>query len=212
MPIPGRIFAGDEEQGKKNDDHRPVNGTIPMPGWSWTRWKATPRVRRRRTIIAMALGLFLYFFIRNIPTDLGPISQKLDARIPGKTFTGIPLGVEVVPQSPSGQPPHGEDQLPSEKPYYNGQIMFYKLGASLHGIAQTMGYRENNKNVLFAAAGLQSASRLIPVACEMSRWNRNVVHFAFMGREELSLDDIRIVNGVGADCNVFWHGETATVG
>lgn len=116
--------------------------------------------------------------------------------------------MEVTPQSPSGQPRHGEEQLPSERQYYNGQVKFYNLAASLHGIAKTMGFRENNKNVLFAAASLQSASRLIPMACEMSRWNRNAVHFAIMGREELPMDDIRTVNGVGTDCNVFWHGET----
>jgi len=208
MPLPGRIFAGDEELGKKNDDHRPANGTIPMSGWSWTRWKANPRVRRRRTIICLTLGLFLYVFIRNIPTDLGPISQKIDSRIPGKTFAGVPLAMEVTPQSPSGQPLHGEEQLPSERQYYNGQVKFYNLAASLHGIAKTMGFREHNKNVLFAAASLQGASRLIPMACEMSRWNRNAVHFAIMGREELPMDDIRTVNGVGTDCNVFWHGET----
>ena len=211
MPAPGRIFAGDEELGKKDDDHRPANGTIPMPGWAWTRWKATPRVRRRRTIVGLGIGLFLYLFIKNIPTDLGPISQKTDIRVPGKTFTGAPLGKGVAPQSPSGQTPHGEDQLPSEKQYYNGQPIFYSLAASLHGIAKTMGYREHNKNVLFAAASLQSVSRLIPMACEMSRWNRNVVHFAVMGRDELPLDDIRMVNGVGTDCDIFWHGKAKPV-
>ena len=208
MPLPGRIFAGDEELGKKNDDHRSTNGTIPMSGWSWTRWKTTPRIRRRRTTICLALGLFLYFFVKNIPTDLGPISGKVDSRIPGKSFAGVRLTKEVTHQPPSGQPPNGEDQLPSERQYYNGQITFYNLAASLHGIANTMGFREHNKNVLFAAASLQTASRLIPVACEMSRWKRNAVHFAIMGRDELSMDDIRTVNGVGTDCKVFWHGET----
>ncbi|MCJ1391550.1 hypothetical protein MMC18_004414 [Xylographa bjoerkii] len=200
MPLPGRIFAGDEELGKKNDDHRPANGTIPIPAWSWTRWNAAPRVRRRRLIIGLLIGLVVYFFFKNIPTDLGPIARRIDTRVPGQTFGGIPL-----PGIPSRKPPHSDDESESEQHYYDGSIKFYSLGASLHGIAKTMGYRERNKNVLFVVASLQSASRLIPMACEMSRWNRNTVHFAFMGRDDLPLKDIQVLNGVGSDCSIYWH-------
>ncbi|MCJ1399724.1 hypothetical protein MMC11_002926 [Xylographa trunciseda] len=200
MPLPGRIFAGDEELGKKNDDHRPANGTIPIPALSWTRWKLAPKVRKRRLIIGLMIGLVVYFFFKNIPTDLGPIAQRIDTRVPGQTFAGIPL-----PRIPSRKPPHPDDESDSEKRYYDGTIKFYSLGASLTGIARTMGYRERNKNVLFAAASLQSVSRLIPVACEMSRWNRNTVHFALMGRDDLPLRDIQILNGVGPDCSIYWH-------
>jgi hypothetical protein len=46
------------------------------------------------------------------------------------------------------------------------------------------------------------------MACEMSRWNRNVVHFAIMGRENLPMEDIQTVNGVTTtDCDIFWHGK-----
>ena len=201
MPLPGRIFAGDEELGKKNDDHRPANGTISIPAWSWTRWNTAPRVRRRRLIIGLFVGVVVYFFFKNIPTDLVPIAQRIDTRVPGQTFGGIPL-----PRIPFRKPPHPDDGSESEEHYYDGTIKFYKLASSLHGIAKTMGYRERNKNVLFAAASLQSASRLIPMACEMSRWNRNTVHFAVMGRDDLPLEDIRVLNGVGPDCNIYWHG------
>ena len=211
MPLPGRIFADDEELGKKDDDHRPANGTIPMPAWSWTRWRATPKVRRRRVLVGIIVGVILYFFFRNIPTGLVPIAQRVDLRIPGRTFNGIPLGHKfgqrTGSQAPSGQPPYPEGYVASEKPYYNGQIKFYSLAISLHGIAKTMGYRDQNKNVLFAAGNLRSVARLIPIACEMSRWNRNTVHFVFVGRDDLPMEDILTVNGVTPDCGVYWHGE-----
>lgn len=67
-----------------------------------------------------------------------------------------------------------------------------------------------NKNVLFAASDLRSASELIPIACEMANWDRNDVHFAVMGRDNLELDEIRSVNGVDDDCKVNWHGMAHT--
>ncbi|MCJ1381145.1 hypothetical protein MMC17_004254 [Xylographa soralifera] len=200
MPLPGRIFAGDEELGKKNDDHKPADGAISIPAWPWTKWKTAPRVRKRRLTIGLLIGLVVYFFFKNMPTDLGPVAQRVDTRVPGQTFGGIPF-----PRIPSHKPPHPDGESELEKRYYDGPISFYSLGASLHGIAKTMGYRERNKNVLFAAASLQSASRLIPMACEMSRWNRNTVHFAFMGRDDLPLKDIQVLNGVGSDCGIYWH-------
>ncbi|MCJ1472416.1 hypothetical protein MMC13_001064 [Lambiella insularis] len=202
MPLPGRIFAGDEELGKKDDDHRRTDGTIPVSAWSWTRWPVAPRVRRRRLFVVFILGLVIYVFFKNIPSDLGPVAHRIDTRVPGQTFGGMPL---AIPKILSRKPPHPEGQTESEKHYFNGQIKFYKLASSLHGIARTMGYREKNKNVLFAAASLQSASRLIPMACEMSRWDRNAVHFAFMGRDDLPISDIQVLNGVGPDCDVYWH-------
>lgn len=203
MPLPGRIFAGDEELGKKNDDHRQTNGTTLVSAWTWARWPVAPRVRRRRLLIGLMIGLVVYYFFKNIPTGLGPVAHRIDTRVPGQTFGGLPL---VLPKFYSGKPPRPDGPAESEKHYYNGQIKFYKLASSLHGIAKTRGYRERNKNVLFAAANLQSVSRLIPMACEMSRWDRNSVHFALMGRDDLPIEDIQVLNGIGPDCNVYWHG------
>ena len=207
MPLPGRTFARDEELGKKDDDHRPVNGTIPVPSWSWVTSKPTPRMRRRRVFYGLVAVLLLYLFVKNVPTDLGPVSQRLDTRVPGQTLAGVPLSYS---DAPTGQPPHAGAKSKSENHYYDGQIKFPYLAATLFGIARTMGYRELNRNVLFSAANLQSAARLIPMACEMSRWNRNIVHFAIMGRDDISLQDIRTVNGVGAECDIYWHGGNRT--
>ena len=203
MPLPGRTFARDEELGKKNDDHRPGNGTVPVPSWSWVTSKPTPRMRRRRVVYGLVAVLIFYLFVKNIPTDLGPVSQRFDTRVPGQTLAGVPLSYS---DASVGQPPHPGVKSNSENHYYDGQIKYPYLAASLYGIARTMGYRDHNKNVLFSAANLQSASRLIPMACEMSRWNRNIVHFALMGRDDVSLQDIQTVNGIGAECDIYWHG------
>lgn len=89
--------------------------------------------------------------------------------------------------------------------YYNGVLKFYELPASLHGITHTQGYREDNKNVLFVAANTKSASRLIPLACEMANYDRNHVHFAFLGRDPIKLDTLKELNGASRDCSVYWH-------
>ena len=89
--------------------------------------------------------------------------------------------------------------------YYDGLLRFYDLPGSLHGITHTNGYKEANKNVLFLAATTKSASRLIPLACEMANFNRNHVHFAFVGRDSITLDTLKEVNGVGRECSVYWH-------
>ena len=63
-----------------------------------------------------------------------------------------------------------------------------------------------NKNVVFAASDLRSVAALVPLACEMSKWNRNSVHMAVMGRDEMTIEDIRRVNGAqGGVCEVQWH-------
>jgi hypothetical protein len=36
---------------------------------------------------------------------------------------------------------------------------------------------------------------MIPMACEMARWRRNSVHFVVMGRDNISVDGIKEVNG-----------------
>ena len=216
-PTPGRIFAGDEELGKKYDDHRP-NGSAKVPSWS-TWQNSTPRIRRHRLFLVLLACVALYLFVKYIPTDLGTVDERL-----GRPLSRGTLGQHHELLEDSEKPSKGSDSViaryppvdlasrpegkeETDKHFYNGQIKFYYLAASLHGIARTMGYKDVNKNVLFAAGNLQSAARLIPLACEMARWNRNFVHFAIMGRDDLPLDAIKEVNGVDPECDMFWHGE-----
>lgn len=199
MALLDRIFAGDEELGKKDDDHRPGKGAV-LPS-SWSLLHTIPPVTRRRYFYGIAAILFIFLFIKNIPTDLGSNSQRGDARVPRKNaFT------TSRPTPPTGEPPRPKESSESQKYYYDGPIKFYKLAVSLHGVAELAGYDGANKNVLFAASGLKSASELIPLACEMAKWKRNDVHFALMGRDDLEVAEIKKLNGVSSDCNVHWHG------
>ena len=199
MPSLGRMFAGDEELGKKDDDHRPGrDGLLPS---AWPARKATPRARGRSVLYGLLACIIIYLFIHNIPTDLGPITQRPDYRVP--TRGGLrPATLE----DPTPKSPKPEIQSPADKHYYDGPIKFYKLATSLHAVARLIGHSGVNKNVLFAASNLKSAAEIIPIACEMARWERNDVHFAFMGRDDLPVEEIRLINGVTEECKINWHG------
>ena len=204
MPLPVRIFADDEELGKKDDDHKPGNG-VSIPA-IWPLWKTPLRVRRRRLAIALAGLIFLYFFIKHIPTDLGPANKR---GIMKDATAGDRLGRPPAAEQGSSTdqpPPHPPGLGSADKHYYNGPIFLNQLGASLHGIAKTGGHRDNNKNVLFAVSNLKSASELIPIACEMAVWKRTYVHFTLMGREDVPIDVLKEVNRVTEECNIHWHG------
>ena len=200
MPLLDRIFSGDEELGKKDDDHRPGKGfTIPS---SWVPRQSMPGFRKRRYFYGLIAILFLYLFIKNLPTDMGPNSLRGDSRLPSGDAQLAPH-----PQPPIGLPPRPRAPSDAEKYYYEGPIKFYKLAVSLHAVSGMAGYNGANKNVLFAASGLKSASEIIPLACDMAKWKRNNVHFALMGRDDLDISEIQKLNGVsGDDCNIYWHG------
>ena len=196
----GRIFTGDEELGKKNDDHRPQSNHSPSSSWSIR--KTSPAFRKRRVIYTLCALLFIYVFVKNVPDDLGPSNRNLNSR--------VSLG-EKLPEG-TGDPPATRPKRPAtpseaEEHYHDGPIKFYKLASSLHSVARLGGQHESNKNVLFAASGLRSASAIIPLACEMARWERNDVHFAIMGRDDMEIQEIKSLNGAVDDCNVHWHGE-----
>ena len=196
----GGLLAGDEELGKKDDDHRPLNGAAPPSSWSARRRPASSR--KRRIFYGICALLCLYVFIKNIPTDLGPTSRyKFNQRLDdvGK------LGSEIS-DLPTRKPRKPAEPSEAEEHYHNGPIKFYMLASSLHSAARLGGQHESNKNVLFAASNLKSASEIIPLACEMARWDRNDVHFAVMGRDDMEMSEIKKLNGAEEDCNVHWHG------
>ncbi|SLM40275.1 hypothetical protein LPUS_11022 [Lasallia pustulata] len=196
MPLAARLFADDEELGKKDDDHRPGKGVL-IPA-IWPLWQTPLRVRRRRLALGFAALMFLYFFIKYIPTDLGPANKRGNMRTP---TAGGRLGRPPAADEGSSmdQPPH------ADKHYYNGPIYLNQLAATLHGIAKMRGQQESNKNVLFAVSNLKSASELIPIACDMALWKRTFVHFTLMGREDLPIDALKEVNQVTEECNIHWH-------
>lgn len=199
MPFLGRMFAGDEELGKKDDDHRPGKDGLLPPAWPVR--KAAPRARGRSVLYALLACIVIYLFVHNIPTDLRPVTQRPNYRVPTRGGLGSsPL------EDPTPKIPTPEILSPADKYYYNGPIKFYKLATSLHAVARLIGHGGVNKNVLFAVSNLKSAAEIIPIACEMARRERNDVHFAFTGRDDLPVQEIRLVNGVTEDCKINWHG------
>ncbi|KAL8850026.1 MAG: hypothetical protein Q9221_005043 [Calogaya cf. arnoldii] len=191
----GRMFADDEELGKKDDDrkHRPTSLQLP----AWSARKPAPW-RRRRVLYALIACLALYLFVKNIPK---PDHPRVNLRPNYGTSPGhVPTEIFKPVTDPSAQkPPRPDKPTEPEKHYYDGPIRFYKLAASLYAISRLRGQLPLNKNVLFAASDLRSASELIPIACEMAAWDNNDVHFAVMGRDDLELDEIQIINGIDED-------------
>ncbi|KAF3043075.1 hypothetical protein E8E11_002476 [Didymella keratinophila] len=193
----------DVELGKKDDDHK----------FKPARRSGFPLRWRRKRILAMILGLIAFsVFMHYTGSSSGekksvhanPFAYTPPSRDPahdsGSRWTEI--------QEPTGAPPGLRSPSKGEPtPHtFPGPFKFYRLARSLRGAAHTDGYRKINRNVLFAAASLQSAATLIPLACEMGRWNRNWVHVAFLGREDIPLDDILAINGVDREaCKVLWH-------
>ncbi len=196
-------FAGDEELGKKDDDHRPLNGAATSTQWS-TR-KKSPSFRKRRIIYGICALLFIYVFVKNIPTDLGP-SPRFAPGLRSDPGGKLPIGSSDPPTKKPRKPATPSE---AEEHYHDGPIKFYLLASSLHSVARLGGQHESNKNVLFAASNLKSASEIIPLACEMARWDRNDVHFATMGRDDMDIQEIKKLNGAGEDCNVHWHGKAS---
>lgn len=203
-----RLFQNDEELGKKDDDHKYTKkGKRP---WQWTAFK-----RKRIALFAVML-ILAYVFIKNIPTDLGPAKNRFrygfsTPRPSDEDMLRMSRGIDRSTPA-QGAPPRRTAPEALTEPVANiahdfdGPVRFYYLAASLHSISRTQGHRSSNKNVLFAASDLKSASIIIPVACEMARWKRNHVHFAFMGRDEITMEALKQVNGVDEhSCDIFWH-------
>ena len=196
----GGLLSGDEELGKKDDDHRPSNGAATSASWSARR--RPTGIRKRRIFYGICALLFLYAFVQNIPTDLGPAPRFPTARLEGVNKPGS----ETLDHS-SSQPEKPAEPSEAEEHYHDGPIKFYKLASSLHSAARLGGQHEKNKNVLFAASNLKSASEIIPLACETARWDKNDVHFALMGRDDMEISEIQKLNGAEVDCNINWHGK-----
>lgn len=208
MSLFGRFFADDEELGKKDDDRRRGKANI-LPTWSARKRASSAFEYRKRTVLyGLIACIALYLFFKNIPEPSHPpVLRPSYTKSPRVQSSQKP---KVIPEIPTQKPPRPEKPSEAEKHYYDGPIRFYHLAASLHTIAWLRGHMATNKNVLFAASNLRSASELIPIACEMANWERNDVHFALMGRDDLEMDEIKALNGVDEQCTVIWHGESTT--
>lgn len=193
MPLLGRIFAGDEELGKKDDDHkRKKNRSLPLP---WAFRHSMPAFRRRRLFYGVVSFIVLYLLFQNAP--------RRGSWIPGGNRAS---NLEVAP---TGPPPRPQVSTMVEEHYFEGRIKFYHLAASLNGLMGLGRHNRINRHVLFAASDLRSASDIVPMACEMANRRRNNVHFVLMGRDDLNISDIKDVNGISDEqCAISWHGRS----
>ena len=211
------LFTAQDDFGKKDDDRKPAAGMSTQIIWSPVN-RIAPRKMIKRIILLLGTGLLIYLFIHNIPTDLGPRDRRHPVFMPpdksrhrnpprpGPMPQFKPGGQPLKPNTPPLDPKVLEDQQNVPRSY-DGPIVFPKLSSSLNAIYDTDGTSMINKNVLFAAASLQSASLLLPLACKMGSERRNYVHFALMGGSYITLEDLRAVNGIGDGCHIIFHGE-----
>ncbi|KAL8712987.1 MAG: hypothetical protein Q9220_002847 [cf. Caloplaca sp. 1 TL-2023] len=204
MSLLGRMFADDEELGKKDDDRKPGKINLQLPPWSARKpvlW------RRKRTLLyALIACVTLYIFFKNIPRPDHPPLVRPNFRRPSRDASYSAGKPKAIPEDSSQIPPRPDKPPETLKHYYEGPIRFERLAVSLHAISRLRGHVESNRNVLFASSNLRSASELIPIACEMGNWEKNDVHFAFMGRDDIELDELKVLNGVTHECKVDWHG------
>lgn len=185
----------------KKDDDLYVKGARPTTGW---RARGSPRIPPRKTFKRLGLVCLLaaavYLFVHNIPTDLGP----QDRRHPNYAYGGARKPSPPIPPVPNEifEPP--SPALATRE--YDGPLRFLNLAESLHAISETKGSSQNNRNVLFMASSIPSANKLLPIACAMGRELRSYVHFALVSRDEIAVDQLRDINGIGEGCQVIFHG------
>ncbi|KAL5414098.1 hypothetical protein PMIN06_003957 [Paraphaeosphaeria minitans] len=199
------MLPGDEELGKKDDDHKP--GAARMPKWTP---RSTPLRWRRRRILLAIVGLCMaYLLVKNMPSSGGWTDQITTAE-----YASAPPGrfnyahEQAANEEPTGPPPgYRAPRAGEPAPHtFDGQFRFYRLAASLHGASHTYGYRAVNRNIVFPISSLHSASTMLPMICEMARWSRNYVHAAFMGREDIDVAQILEINGIDQiKCPAIWH-------
>jgi hypothetical protein len=197
-------LRADEELGKKDDDHR-----IPAP--TGFRLLQNSRIHRpRRLIAAVVTLLLLYEFFKHMPTDLTPAAERYNPKIAAlkQQNPKPPLASVQSPTPPKVYISPEVDidhKKQAEQASYDGKIHFYELAQSLprKQLPATLA----SEVVLFAAASLRSVSDMLPLACGMAAKRVNHVHFVLMGKEEVSIDGIKQVNGINdIECPITWHG------
>ncbi|KAM0323473.1 hypothetical protein ACHAQA_008752 [Verticillium albo-atrum] len=204
------VFLSDEEMGKKDDDHQ-LAGTTMLRSPHWQPATATPPRRLlKRVAIFLLVAIGLWFVSGDILLDLG----HGDHRKSRYSYADLSGAEDPVPYTQHGPRLGGSKSsnaatttpVPRAPDHsFNGPIKFHDLAVSLHGISKTRGSLQVNKNILFMAANLKTASTLLPLACEMGMGQRNYVHFALISRDMIELDDLKQINGIDDSCEIFFH-------
>jgi hypothetical protein len=146
MPLPPRLFPGDEELGKRDDDHKPGGAKNPLGlVWQHRRMGVTHGLHRR-TLKRAALGILglvvMYYFFKNMPTDVENRSYR-----PQYKADTRPSPLPRAAAYPAiGKPPKQSDEAPLHN--FNGPIKFYDLAGTLHTVHHTRGFELINTNVV----------------------------------------------------------------
>ena len=150
MPLPPRLFPGDEELGKRDDDHKP--GKKSPLGMAWQH-RRIPHGPHRRNVKRVALGVVLliglYYFFKNMPTDLeNPRSRPHYDHNPARSDPGA--GSRPAPPAQQGpiQKARVEEMAEASQHYFNGPIKFYQLASTLRAVSNTRGSEPVNRNVV----------------------------------------------------------------
>jgi hypothetical protein len=169
MPLPPRLFPGDEELGKRDDDHKP--GKKSPLGIAWQH-RRIPHGPHRRNMKRVALGLVvligLYYFFKNMPTDLeNPRPRPHYDHNPAKF--GPEAGSRSPPSANQGsvQDARVEETAEASQHYFNGPIKFYQLASTLRAVSKTRGSEPVNRNVVCSLGPLFccSANHCLAICC-----------------------------------------------
>lgn len=142
--LPSRLFPGDRELGKKDDDHKP--GTKSPLGNIWQHRRAPLRRNWKRLLIIAVSLIGLFYFFKNMPTDL----QNPRARPNYGHPSGKGYGSKTSTPSQHGSIPKAGKDEQAEVPqhYFNGPIKFYQLASTLRALSSTRGSDPANRNVV----------------------------------------------------------------
>ncbi|KAI1735749.1 hypothetical protein F4680DRAFT_296971 [Xylaria scruposa] len=205
------LFMSDEELGKKDDDHKPVKSAGQRLPSSWQPTRVPPRRSLKRIGLVLAVAVLVYLFVHNIPV-LGP-NDRMRRPVYSPPHHPPPEHPDTPPPDHVMHPPDPAAQQQQTQPLaidalertFNGPIKYLNLAVSLQAITNTRGSQANNKNVLFAAAGLKSAATLLPMACQMGMELKSHVHFALLGGSSIDMQHLWEINGIDKSCVVFFH-------
>lgn len=202
-----RFWADDEEMAKKDDDlHLPRHS---KHGGQWRAAHARPGFIYRLGLYA-CVAFLCFFAVYELAASTMGVSvtdtyNKWDASRYDPTRHDTPRGAQQAGgQSGASK---GKDGASEVAKTYNGPIRFPELARSLRSISGTGGGMYKNRNVLFAAANLKSAAFVLPMACQMAGERDNYVHFALLGKSDITMEKLLKLNGIDEDCKLILHGK-----
>lgn len=148
MALPPRLFPGDEELGKKYDDHQPGSKGSLGAIWQHRRLGHGPH---RRTLKRLALGalafITVFYFFRNMPTDMeNPRVRPHYDHSSRDTTSGIVTRPPPVKHGSAPQSVHDETAVASRH-YFNGPIRFHQLASTLREVSRAKGSDSMNRNI-----------------------------------------------------------------